>query len=148
MIAPQKLVARVLGSADLLREVHDGLKAIIATGQANDWAVEEYAEAVRGAALTPDHLAHAASVMSAPPSMKSADGLVSVTLPSVQPTPVNVAAVDMTPVAKAITDMGDRILAGMPEPTIVPPFPLPEKLRRVIERDKDGRITAIVDMAV
>jgi phage portal protein BeeE len=66
MIAPQKLVTRVLGSADLLREVHDGLKAIIATGQANDWAVEEYAEAVRGAALVPDHLAHAASVMSAP----------------------------------------------------------------------------------
>ena len=153
MIASQKLVASIVGdkalAAEMLREVHASLKAIVETGRANDWAVEEYAEAVRGTDLVTDHLAHAASVMSAPPpAEKSDDGQVTVTLPrvTVQPTPVNVAAVDMTPVAKAVTDLGDMLLAALPEP-VQAPLP-PEKLRRVVERDADGRIVAIVDMAV
>lgn len=159
MIAPKRIVAKAAEDAgipnwqvaDLLREVHDGLKAIIAEGQRHDWAVEEYAEAVRGSVLVTGHLETAVPVESAsspPPSAKADDGQVTVTLPrvTVQPTPVNVQAVDMAPVAKAITDMGDMLRASMPEP----PAPLPpaEKLRRVVERDKDGRITAIVDMAV
>lgn len=151
MIAPRKLVSRVMGSADALRDIHDALKAIVATGQANDWAVEEYAEAVRGSALVSDHLEHpSAPVEPAPPSAKADDGQVTVTLPrvTVQPTPVTIPAMDMTPIAKAISDMGQRIIEGMPEPTVVPPFPKPEKLRRVVERDPDGRIVAIVDVAV
>jgi len=161
LIASQKLVAGVVGdkatAASILREVHDGLKAIIQTGRANDWAVEEYAEAVRGSALVSGHLEHAAPVMSASPpprltARKSDDGQVLVTLPKVNvdvpETIVNVPAPDMTPVAKAINDLGWNLLQAMPQPVNVPPPPVPEKLRRVVERDKDGRITAIVDMAV
>ena len=153
MIAPKRLVAKVAEEhgfanwqvADLLREVHDGLKAIIAEGKANDWAVSEYADAVRGSRLLADHPVIAAPVASVPPPAPSAEGSVTVSLPPVHvaPTPVHVAPTsvsvpppDMTPVAKAMTDLGDLLRASAE---------VPKTLRRVVERDADGRIVAIVD---
>ena len=66
------------------------------------------------------------------------------TLPrvTVQPAAVHVPATDMTPVAKAVTELGDMLREAMPKPVEVPP---PVTLRRLVERDADGRIIAIVD---
>lgn len=119
MVASQKMVAKVMGDApheavvEALREVHDGLKAIVAEGQRNDWAAEEYAEAVRGHDLfapQPVHPVAVAPVMAEPPPSQKA-------------------------VVQSITDLGEMLKATVDH----------KPLRRVIERDNDGRIVAIVD---
>ena len=128
-IASKSMLARVLDispadAAVLLREVHAGLKAIVAEGQANDWAVEEYAEAVRGArllSLDAEQL-EAAPVDSAPPPVEA--------------------------VAKAVADLGEMLVARPADPP-TPPLAPEVRLRKFLpERDKDGRIVAIVESFV
>jgi hypothetical protein len=53
--------------AEALDDSHARLKDIVAKGKANDWAVEEYAEAVRGTAKASDHLELPAPVEPDPP---------------------------------------------------------------------------------
>jgi hypothetical protein len=75
MVAPKRFVTKAMEDegfphwqvAEALDDVHARLKAIVARGKSQDWAVEEYAEAVRGTAKASDHLEPVAPVVPEPP---------------------------------------------------------------------------------
>lgn len=64
MVAPKRLVSKAMSEngfpaqmvAQALEDVHSRLRDIVERGRGKDWAVEEYAEAVRAAKSSADHL--------------------------------------------------------------------------------------------